>query len=506
MLKNKIYNKISMQTFLAGLIFILLAFWLLMLIAPTRCKDLFNAYGLIGLGIAVGIYFACPERLNIPEVKIYFCFLIWVLLSRWFNGDVYLFIDFELVLNVLIAFLFFAVPGILGKKEREALLDLISVLYCGFFFVGVLAGLFVYITNTYIHLPPENTWISIRQEGTLYSLNLFSTMRLLGVARLFLAFMLFGYQFHKRKNRVFRFGILLAMAVVYIAIALCHSRTTQIAISGIAAMYAMLICMRYLKAKLPIRVICTGLAAMAALVLCYCSFDLCNSMVSSAHNAVAPVFEAYYNGLENKPNEEYFGLRENTEHYLIEEKEKLKEQQAELEAIGEETSLLIEEDIGLTANDSRKLAGNWTFTGRTEIWHAGLLVTLRDPVRLLLGDLSKDLMTIVNTVLRELYPAVKEYKLHMHNSYMQTLMLTGLPGLLLVVLWTVLLLKKMIKLFFSKEYGFAAKIPVLAIAGFLVIALSESFLFMKLDLCTMAFLLWTGIFAADYYDIFPVSK
>ena len=96
----------------------------------------------------------------------------------------------------------------------------------------------------------------------------------------------------------------------------------------------------------------------------------------------------------------------------------------------------------------------------------------------------------------------------MHNAFMQALMVTGVPGLLLLVLWTVLVVIKMLKFFFCKlsSVALADKILTLPLAGFFVCNLAENLLFGWLDISSYVFYIAAGCLIANHYELFPSGK
>ena len=158
--------------------------------------------------------------------------------------------------------------------------------------------------------------------------------------------------------------------------------------------------------------------------------------------------------------------------------------------------------VEASAIDNRSIIGNWTFTGRTEIWQSGLIAISEDMGMMLKGGNSKDLMVSINHILTtRVNPTVTEYKYHMHNSYLMVLMLLGLPGFLLIMLWTVMMVIKMVKLFFSKKAGLADKYLTVPLAGVFVVSLAESFIFTAHDTVGLIFYLYAGVFLARSYEI-----
>lgn len=458
----------------------MLLFYVIRLLIPMRWQDLYNAYGIIAIGIMTGAWFAKRGFSGPVELKIYAAFVVWAFLSRWLKGDVYLFIDFSLVITVLLGFLFIAYPTVLDEKGCSVFMDFVTVIYVGLFLPVAIASIFVFLTDTYIHLPPENVWITIKNEGQRLTLNALSVYRLTAVAYFFLSACLLIYQLIKRKSKVIRGLCLAAYIPLHVVIGLCHSRTLHIAMSVSFAMLMMLAFIPvFEKRTKPLRFAAVSIIAAASLLVFYKSFDASNLAVEKIRAVSAPAYETYYNTLEAKPNEEYFGLRSETQN--------------ETEISGPEQSSTV---------DNRSLVGNWTLTERTYIWKAGLIAISEDMETALLGSNSKELMPKINQLISSrVNPAVTERKTHMHNAYIQVLMLFGIPGLLLLMAWTVFMVKKMVKLFFSKKASFADKFLTIPLAGIFIASLTETFIFTTNNTISIIFYLFAGIFLARYYQI-----
>jgi len=505
MLNYKFKNKVTWQSLYAFAIVFLLAFYLLRIIIPQRWEDLYAAYMIVVVGILAGIYFSHKGLSGPLELKVYFLFFVWTLFSRWLNKDIYLFIDHDLVITVLISFLVLVTPVLLQNREREIFIDVITLLYGGFFVLAAFAGVFIFITNTYIHVPPENVWITIKIESlSLYSINLLSSHRLLSAGRLFLVFFLLLYQFINKRNKILKVLIAISLMLIYMTIAICHSRTTSLALSVSVAMFAMACVMPRIKNFSFIkRSVAAAVLALVALFVCFFGFDLSNKAMTKLNNTVAPAFAEVYNNSENTFNEEYFGIQlkkanreEKSNNYLTDLRLKVNDGENNIETRALKTRV--------TAEDKRSIFGNRTLTGRTSIWHAGITTLIRNPSKVLTGFSSKNMMDNVNSVLFELYPNFSQREAHMHNSFMQVLMLMGIPGLVLVLAWSAMMVRKMLIMFFSckKEIGLTQKIPIIAISGFFVICMMENFIFISQDTCAIIFMLLSGIFLADYKESF----
>ena len=104
---------------------------------------------------------------------------------------------------------------------------------------------------------------------------------------------------------------------------------------------------------------------------------------------------------------------------------------------------------------------------------------------------------------------------HMHNLWLQVLMLTGLPGLLLVLAFCVLLIWRMLRLFFSQDPGtdIAVKILTFPLTGVMIYGMFETILFTQCaddrantDFRELFFFLLAGIVLAYSYELAPRNR
>lgn len=496
-------KKPTWQGVFAAGVFALFLLDLLRVLLPIRAEDLYSTYGVVLTAAMAGVYFSRKGLSGPAEIKIFAAYTVWVLLTRWLNRDFYLFVDFRLVLTVLFSFLLFVVGTVLDSKGRESLLDILTLCYAGLFVLGSAIGLFAAFTNTYLHIPPENVWINIYPDGGMYNLNLFSCASRLGSAvRIYIAWALLVYQLCKRKNVFVRLLLVIGIVISHIAVAMCHSRNIQVSMSVSCGMLAMLVFLKLLKHKpLALQITVLPVVTALALALCFFSFNKATAAVSYLSAYTAPRFEAFYDALESKPDPEYFGIV-----LTAEELSAMSEGAAPAESDAAAKADEGQASAKLDMTDSRKISTNKTLSQRTYIWKAGILAVEQNPSIGLYGRLSNNIMDMINRIIREqVAPSVKEYKHHMHNAYMQTLMLTGIFGLLLVILWTIFMVVKMIKLFFaaSPSATLAVKALTVPLAGTFLFNLAEVNIFTGLDISGACFFLIAGVFIAYYRDLTP---
>jgi len=148
---------------------------------------------------------------------------------------------------------------------------------------------------------------------------------------------------------------------------------------------------------------------------------------------------------------------------------------AEAAMPAQETVLVIERDI---ANDLT------TMTGRTDIYRGILRMLKERPMTLLTGMRNS---SMVNTL--EKY--IDNY--HAHNSFLQTLVNMGIPGMLLAVWFAVRALWAAVRVIFSAKASFADQVLAVSVLTLLVGTIPEPYLFTEyLTACNFPFFLMLG--------------
>lgn len=501
---------ITWEVFFAIGVFSLFLLHMLKLIAPLRANDLYNTYGIVAIAALSAIYFYKKGLSGPWEVKLFIAYVAWVLITRWLNKDFYLLVDFKFVMMVMMSFLFFAVGTVLNSRQREILLDVLSIVYGGFFVIMSILGIFITVTNTYIHLPPENVWITLKtiwytgKSGDIYySLNLLSSPTAIGAGRVYIAWALLIYQIIKRKKFITKVLLLICILMLHIALPLFHCRSIQISLSISYGMLALLFAIKYLgKSKHIYKFIVVPVITAVTFVTCFFSFDLSNTLISKVYDFTAPRFEVFYENLDHKFNQDYFGIVLTGEELAalnadIEKKDFFPTYlRAELSPKNTQVAHLSTQS---KMTDPRNVFQNYTLSGRTIIWQSGIIALKHNPLVGFCGNLTNHYMDAVNEIRLNLFNYPKPTS-HMHNMFFEVLMITGFPGLLLVLCWSLLMVKKIIIIFFSKTIGnnLIVKSLTIPIAGIFIFNLMEIVVFGKLDIIGMCFFILAGIFVGYY--------
>ena len=127
-----------------------------------------------------------------------------------------------------------------------------------------------------------------------------------------------------------------------------------------------------------------------------------------------------------------------------------------------------------------------TFAGRlNDIYPSVIPVLQKRQITLLIGNATDKVITEANRI-------TGRYLYHWHNSFLQTLMTAGLPALLAVLAFTVLLVIQAGRLVFSRKAAFATQVLVLPVAGVFLHSMLENLLFVNVGLPSLLFILLSG--------------
>lgn len=454
----------------------LILFYMVCPVAPQRWTDLYNSYGRTAIIAMAAIYFFRARLSGVIEVRLVVWYTIWLFVTRLLNTDLYLQNEYELLVSRVLCCVVLPVGLLLEEKERRVLLDILIAVAGAYYFVTALISLYACIFGVYIYLPPEHVVFGI--DNMFYG-NSFAyivaweTSRIISAVWFYLAWCMMAYEFFRCKNKLWRIPICLAWFVFHLAIAFCFCRSIKLAASVNAAMLAILLGMRWFqKKKLALRTALIGLLAVLSLVLCYKSFEWLNSGAAAVYNALDVQIE--------RTADQFMG-------------EDFRESTAD----------------GQNFEDTRDLAESITNVSRRSNIYNSVIPTLKaDPMRLLIGKYSSKIMDVPHQFQDFPY-------WHMHNYLLQVLMLTGLLGLLLVAAFTVLLVVRMLRLFFSPDprADLSVKLLTLPLGGVLIYGMFETILFTAsaderalTDFRELFFFLLAGMLLAWSYELAPAKK
>lgn len=447
---SKLYN-VWTKMFVAANFFIYLLIALLPFYEPFTGNFYLTLYKIAGLFICS--YLVFRRFKDGIEFKLIFVYTLWLVFVRIVDGG--LLVEgvtggiFDMV--VCIAMIGFAV--VLSPEERLKWLDVIAVIYCVAY--TLLAA--VCIFGTLSHIPEMNYLV----EGTKLYEYLAGRLYVLGEicnsvgAWYFIACMFLLYLFFRYKKTVFRVLIAFSFIVCYLTLALTFSRSSMVSFSVSMGMLAVLIALHYRPQLSPVKK-----AVVVVVLMCICFFAAYKSFNISA--------------------------------VLV---DKVTGSAAETEVYGDDEIFYesgINQDTIVVMSDR-----GFSSSGRVELWKAAIMSLFDEPTRIITG--SADLISSekTNRYIEENMPeeyAVYGDRPNHHNTYLEFLMRSGLPGFLLMMAFFVILVVKMIRIFFSsaEAMGLEIKVLTLMLTGIMIFNLFESAFFCLIRLNTVVFCIIAG--------------
>jgi len=403
------------------------------------------------------------------ELKIIIVFWLWMIISRFLNGIDVVFSDYDTFINYGMYIIFFSVCFLLEDSKRRKLLSWCFAAIGTYYTILAIIGIVCAVFRITVYNPLIDWYFASFTADKFRRLNMLgqnpnvvSSWFLIGFYSLF--FLFFNV---KGKMRLCRILIVPALIANYLALSLTYSRNAMLGFSVCTAIFAMMLALKYLPArKIWQKSAMIIIIAVVFIPLNYKSFDASTAFLGKISGIVP-----------------------------VEESVEISDETLAQENVSSAQSTAIFED----PRDLSKSVS--TMSSRIPIWKSIFYTIRKDPLRLIRGCGYLNAMEIPNEILP------KEYA-NMHNSYVQAILVTGLPGFLLTIAFTIIMLIHMIKLFFSMAEGadFAVKSLILAVAALLMYGLLEALLFYVTDFRGQYFYLVAGAVVAWSKELSPNKK
>lgn len=427
--------------FHAVLSLLILGFYALCLYVPERWLDLYNSYGKLLLISMCALCFWYTGFRGCLERKLVIAYALWFFVSRLLNTDIYLQNELDMTISRFLCAALLTTCLALDGEDRRRFLDGVFIVYCGIFFVAVLIGLYCSLVGCYITLPPEGMIFGMDNYDFYRFINylcMFNTNRTISCVWVFLAICLTSYEFFRCRKTLWRVIVGIMWLVFFAGMSITFSRTVNVAFCVSGGMLGLLLGIRHLKTeRKALRVLILVLITIGSMLASYVGLTVTQKLLHSVSEIVSVSVD--------RQSDSIVTYYENADSSFSDPR--------------------LEE--GLTeASD---------LNGRGDIYRAAIAAIRQNPKILLRGSYTFKLMDPVNAVIQNY---IIPYK-HVHNYLLQVLLLTGLPGLLIVVAFTVLLVVRMIRLFFAKDstVPFCAKLLIMPVAGILIYSMLEICIF-----------------------------
>lgn len=455
-----------------GAVFLLLLYYMLWPVNFYLAENLKNTWFVMAVPplVAGVLYF---RRLQDgTEYRLLVCYWLWYLLSRILNGDPALVEDFVYVFDLSLMLPVFLLGLVLDSGARRRFL----LWTCGavglFHFVLGCFSLAAYLLRTRFVNPITGGYLGLEGQTYFTRINILDVNPNATAFWFMAALLLMVYAFFAVRKKLWRIPIVIAALVDYLVIAITFTRSVKLALAAALGLLAVLLvhqAIRHWNRTLSALVLVLVFALSAPLV--YKSFDLATRGLGTL--SVKLLYRLY------------------PDYYANPDAQEGDEAEADKKAI---TSAAYTDPRGWNGNVDTLSSGRLTV-------YKGALYTLKQrPLMLLRGCLTKDSMDLTNE-----YGQFATPRVHYHNFLVQVLMITGLPGLLLILPLCLLLVFKTVKLFFSRESGadLAVKTLCLPVTAVLIYFLFEVSLFTEIDIRALYSLLFFGMLLGFYTDIYP---
>lgn len=428
--------------------------------APEHWAEMYSFFGRIILVAFMALFFYHYSFHRSFEGNLVLFYAFWFMATRFLNGDHWMAREPDLVLTRFLCAAMLGLGPMLDKEGRRRFLNFFCAAVGIFYFISGALAIVVNLLGTYIYLPPEGVLFGLDEPWHIHYINVFNTNRTISSLWFYIAFCLMLYQFFACRNKRWRIPIVIAGLLFYVAISLVFSRTVKLITSVSVAMLAMLLALKYLPLKklwqkAAILILCAGLL----IPLTFKSFDWTASLMSDVSSLM----------------------------------------------ISESTG---EESAGVNFSDNRNLGEDISnLSERSQIFASFIPSLKLSPRRIFVGCFSDKLMSIPNLFVDFPIPFF-----HMHNFLLETFMLTGLMGFLLVAFFCLRLVVRMLHLFFTpdRRVSLADKVLTIPLAGILLYGMFEVVIFTACsdkraptDMRELSFFIIAGMVLACSHEVLP---
>ena len=462
---NRLDSSRGWTVFNAWAGFFIFCLFMLCPAAPEHWAEMYSFFGRIIIVTFMALFYYHYRPGGRFEVNLVLLYALWFMATRFLNGDHWMAREPDLVLTRFLCAAMLGLGPMLDKEGRRRFMNFFCAAVGIFYFASGALAIVVNLLDTYVYLPPENVLFGLDEPWHIHYINVFNTNRTISSLWFYIAFCMMLYQFFACRDKCWRIPIVIAGLLFYVAIALVFSRTVKLISSVSVAMLAMLLALRYLPLKkiwqkCAVLVLCTALF----IPLTFKSFDWTASLMSDVSSLMSSeTTDAADDGA----------------------------------AAG-----------GVDFSDNRDLGADISNLSERRQIYASFLPSLKlSPRRIFVGCFSDKLMSIPNLFVDFPVPFM-----HMHNFLLETFMLTGLLGFLLVVFFCLRLVIRMLHLFFTtdRRVSLADKVLTIPLAGILLYGMFEVVIFTACsdkraptDIRELSFFIIAGMVLACSCDVLP---
>lgn len=436
--------------------------------ASGEWSGLFHYMNMVRAISEISIIFLCifMFRSGKKSAMLVAAYLVWLVISRPLCGDINLTASIEHITIVALCTSIMCYALLLEPVYRCKVIAAFFAIVYLFYLVIAISIVYVALTRTAVRLPLDIT-VGIKSEGTLVYVTTFGRQRSIAAQWNCLSFCLASYLLYICRSRVIRIFICISEAFFFAAVALSLSRTSMVSLAVAVAMISALIAQKLmLSKKAASRIMVSLLIAIAVLPAAY-------KLQGATGTAIESLSQKY--------------ISIHADEGTMDSGTALDVHTGNIKELPQDSVVYTE----TRDSDNVRVLG-----GRVNLWRCVLAALQCEPERLIYGGAIDEYMTLVH-IFR------KRVEINTHNFLLEALLLTGVPGFLFVLAFTVILSVRMIKVFFSRESDGRAKLLTVTLAALLVRNMGEAQILRTDDITNYLFFFAAGVFLAYSYELFP---
>lgn len=444
-----------------------------------------TTYVLLMIPLLVGFYYFFRRLRDGIEQKLVAAYAVWFFITRLLLGDFWLRqnMEFDVVCELAVSSVILPVGKLLDGEGRRKVLNWLSLGLSIYFFPLGIIGLYAFFARKMIYNPMTGATVAaVTQTSGFDRLNITDLNPNISAFLYFLMFFLMVYQFFCCRKKLWRIPAAVSAVVYYLLMVVTFSRNVMITFSVCLAMLVILPVLKALTGRKKwLQALAVALVLVIVVPLGVMSFDATadlSSKIISANIAGQSTVAAPTAALESPA----LGLSP-----------------LSAGAAAPAASPTVAEDA---FTDDRDLGEDlMNLAGRDQIFKGAVTSVMQEPLRLLRGALYDHVLDITNK-------SLKHPHYHYHNYLLQVFGLTGLPGLVLVLVFSVLVAIRMIQVYFSADprLGLPVKILTIILTGYFLYGMAEIPMFGFTDARSYPFFLLAGIFLAYSYEVYPPKE
>ncbi len=435
------------------------------------------------------------------EVKLLFAYSIWFLITRFMNSGLNISQDEVYTFNMsLLMIMFTSIALVLTSDRREKIIAVICWGFCIFYSAAALCAIYTYITRVELFLPNSQQPFTIVDSNRVHLAGI--NPNIIGYWFLVCTFLSL-YLFAKYKKLYARIPSALMFFINHLAITATASRSCELGFSvGIAIVLIFLI-LKKLKNRSSIRIALTVIMFSIILV----------PAVLLSFKGSSYISAFIYQNIDKSGAAEQLQT-EKTQNQLGAEMMTAQPRICTLSSNSYAAVLTEESETESAEADAEEFVDKRGFkdSGRLPLFKAAFLTLAQEPERLLKGS-TDDMMDIANIYIEKYYyvrgmtDSVCIYH-NFHNSFLSVLVYTGLPGFAIMLAFCILLIRRMLKVYFSGDERATTAVISLAalLAAMFIYNMFEASIFFITDIRSIIFFITAGAFLAYSYEICPPRK